>query len=574
MGEDYDDDSTNGNANAVWGMTTESDNSAWSFVSDTQKVSAPNSYHIDNEFPSGDVWFNFSQDGTITNIDLSIFVLRSGVAPEFYFQFYDSNNVEMSKFGWVFNPDWVVQYGASGNVSSQVFSNGLWNKISMTFESQTVLNVTTYNNADQLTDWIVCGLSEYADNFSYFKVWSTSSQYLDIYIDDVEITTGYIGVNCGDDLSLDYIGEIYGGLFHPITNRYIESEYDINIIDSTFYYLDLDAGITQYTEDSDVTNYYAWLNGVGLGTPTCFFRYDDTYILRWTFTDGVYVNDDNVLLEFYHSELIGQNTYWQVGIGPNSNTDLDGDGDVSFRFDSAADGIYNGENLNWDLSYRLYSNISDVAYFDLYDVTENETFLEVFYYWEECLYKDLDYFHYIGYLNSSDFVGNDALVEIRYFIDDSFFSNSSLFYIGTLSDFDEIIDDYFNKQIDRAGQYRIYIYNGSSDVSNLVYKSNITDVCDMFGNPWDSDSVQSDDVVDPDEDTEFNLLIGILITLGLGIGILIITNESIAMFTSMCVMSYILSLDILDTYQLFPTEVGMGIIVVLVLIAVISWILK
>jgi len=113
---------------------------------------------------------------------------------------------------------------------------------------------------------------------------------------------------------------------------------------------------------------------------------------------------------------------------------------------------------------------------------------------------------------------------------------------------------------------KLYTFNDTTLIKgDLLYTSKTVDV--------------EKKVVPPDQDAplisdEYSMLIGIMVSLGVGVGLLLITGETLAMFFGSGVLVYLLSLDAMGDYQLFSSEVGIGIIVVLVLIAVVVWLLK
>ena len=75
-----------------------------------------------------------------------------------------------------------------------------------------------------------------------------------------------------------------------------------------------------------------------------------------------------------------------------------------------------------------------------------------------------------------------------------------------------------------------------------------------------------------DESEEMNIILGLFVSIGLGIGLLIITHEPIAFMGGSGMALFAFSSPALGSYQLLPAEIGYGLIVVLVLIGVIIWI--
>lgn len=75
----------------------------------------------------------------------------------------------------------------------------------------------------------------------------------------------------------------------------------------------------------------------------------------------------------------------------------------------------------------------------------------------------------------------------------------------------------------------------------------------------------------PVDEGELNLILGVFVVIGIGIGLLILTHEPIAFIGGSCATAFVLSSGALGSYQLLPVEVGYGLMVVLVLVAVITW---
>lgn len=82
----------------------------------------------------------------------------------------------------------------------------------------------------------------------------------------------------------------------------------------------------------------------------------------------------------------------------------------------------------------------------------------------------------------------------------------------------------------------------------------------------------SDAYTEYEQVTSFNILLGLAISLGIGIGCLILTHEIIVFPIVSGTTAFILSRPEMGNYFLLPEIIGVGLIAILVLIAFISWI--
>ena len=232
---------------------------------------------------------------------------------------------------------------------------------------------------------------------SFSGVW-TSFSY--IYITSVITTpSGHHGYEYYDDFKIStereissdeceyrymterysYIGTVNSYCEHGIDSATIEVRYNIPTTQNITC-IDLAVGTDQYNDDPVKANYELTMNGIGMGSPDCFIEYSYYYILRWII--DVELTNDIVIMEFTHSEKTYFGRYWTPVTGCNSNTDLDGDGEIRFLVSNEPDGEYNGQYVLCDIAYQMY--YEDIQFPDDEDYYDND------YIWE------LNETHYCG----------------------------------------------------------------------------------------------------------------------------------------------------------------------------------
>ena len=184
--------------------------------------------------------------------------------------------------------------------------------------------------------------------------------------------------SCGSTAGLSPIGSFDGMLFRAISDQWVECSYDVTT-SATFRMLDLSIGATMYDGDNTPSNYFAYLNGISLGSPDCFYPYGDTYVARWVFDTPITLTDVKPQMEFWHIvpltsytsnvhdrcydilhgwydcnfRTVTTSIYWQMGV---STSDLDDDGDVKMftTNHASSDGQASGSVQYYDISYMLY----------------------------------------------------------------------------------------------------------------------------------------------------------------------------------------------------------------------------
>lgn len=118
---------------------------------------------------------------------------------------------------------------------------------------------------------------------------------------------------------------------------------------------------------------------------------------------------------------------------------------------------------------------------------------------------------------------------------------------------------------------KLYEFNDTTLLKGaLLYTSYSITVGAEIIDPGDRDV---DDIPFVELDEGLSILIGVFASIGLGVGLLMVTGNAMVMFVGIGAGAYLFSIPGLGAYQLLPPEVGMGLIVLLVLIAVIVWLL-
>lgn len=181
------------------------------------------------------------------------------------------------------------------------------------------------------------------------------------------------------DLSMyESIGDTTAHSWLTLINaRYLEEQFLVNM-QCNITAVDLLVGGLQWHDDSDTSNYFLRLsdgsssNTYECGNPTYFFDCGNGHILRWIFDAPFDTDGGKPTFEFIHTKGYEVSRtvawwflwwqaepeytyrYWYVGV---DDTDLDNDGDIIFKIHDASallDGVYNGDSLGYDLSYKFY----------------------------------------------------------------------------------------------------------------------------------------------------------------------------------------------------------------------------
>jgi len=161
---------------------------------------------------------------------------------------------------------------------------------------------------------------------------------------------------CGYDVTdYDTIGEYDDDSYMSIPYKYLEFTYEI---ESSMIIKGLGVLVskTMYDYDANFNHYTAKINGLSIGSPDCWQQYGIvSYILFWEM--NTLIQEENILIELYHSQQVGGTPYWYIYTGYYSTIDYNKDGIISYKYHSEAtlyNGIYDGTTQSFDVSYLLY----------------------------------------------------------------------------------------------------------------------------------------------------------------------------------------------------------------------------
>jgi len=180
------------------------------------------------------------------------------------------------------------------------------------------------------------------------------------FFDDVLISYGDFpsyAYGCDVDVSsFDQYGTNKIGCYDTVITPFIEKSFNIPF-NGDVKGVDLAVNPAQYLGDPDLNHYFLWVNGESFGAADCFFEDEYGYVLRWNVSKEI--NDAVIVLEFQHTIKLpdSTSTYWLPGISCTSSIDLDGDGDITYRYHSSpfgVNGIYSGSQRNYDLGAIIY----------------------------------------------------------------------------------------------------------------------------------------------------------------------------------------------------------------------------
>jgi hypothetical protein len=155
--------------------------------------------------------------------------------------------------------------------------------------------------------------------------------------------------SCGDFTGYESIGETFGSLPTSFTTDTLEQEYDI-VSSFTLFGVELPIHISQYTFDSDYTNYNVRINGAVFHACSIIDYLAWEKIVVFDLTDTpIAIIDEKVLFEFYNDngKLNGMIT----------SLDRDFDGNRNLKHgDNTENGVYDGSlwGVNVEFLYRFY----------------------------------------------------------------------------------------------------------------------------------------------------------------------------------------------------------------------------
>lgn len=240
------------------------------------------------------------------------------------------------------------------------------------------------------------------------------------------------------------------------------------------------------------------------------------------------------------------------------------DDDFSTRWNSTFN-VYNPVILDYDSLYdntdHLYAEFDTIQYPDpevaddvsiVYHLPQNTSCSDDFscgwYYTIVLMHQEQ------GYINHFYFCGNNETYMDGYIL-------GTYPYQGTyyLQVYNMTGDGYANN----------YMNETTAQTGTLEYVSNSI----VVGTPSSSGD-DDDDGSTSEEQEGYNVILGVLMCVGVGIGLLIVTHEPVAFIGASSALAFVLSQESLGIYNLLPSEVGYGLIVILVLVAVIAWLVN
>jgi len=133
----------------------------------------------------------------------------------------------------------------------------------------------------------------------------------------------------------------------------------------------------------------------------------------------------------------------------------------------------------------------------------------------------------------------------------------------------------FPYEFDRLGHFQIWVYNttlvgGNIVKDSLIYESDILEVCEEGTGSIEGDGSNDFDI----QETDYSLMVGLGVILGVGIICSILLGDFMGFFVGAIPTAYFISSDSLTMFQCLPAELGIGLIVLLVVLAVIIWLIK
>lgn len=353
--------------------------------------------------------------------------------------------------------------------------------------------------------------------------------------------TGSASSTGGDTIEFYYNGTLNGRIlefwFTQVDNRFY------NIDGYTLYIDNVSCGNPYYADD-DITfapsayTVLKWACDVAVGTNPVFEICNTDIGNSWTFMSNV--SDDN------------------------------GDNFIEFKVNATAvhDGIYSGvTTVNYDPHYYFcYSSGNSTDWIAYYADTFGDFFFEFLHYDQDCYYEVGDT-PYIIYNLSDTYVYEQDSYIYRIFDSDNRLLKQGVIPLidGNASSVRQVVGFSFPYEDD----YRIVVYNVSSSglFNDVVYTSQFVVVCDV------DDSSGSGSDGSGGMSAENQIIFAVMISLAFGVGLLLLTHEIITFPAGFCIGIWIFSQPSLGSYNFLPSEVGYGLIIVLVLVGVIVWLL-
>lgn len=372
----FEDGTLNSDYNNGWMSSASNDPNVDTFEVDNHQVrTGTRSFYIDGGAEVG-AWWNYSYSSStfLTAWEGWGYMDTTGGSAYILFYFYDSADkpgnfdtdslIVLKLYESGEKMTYFDHNGAEQEVGSGSFDNQAWHKFG--FEITGVDTVSYFVN-----DTIAYGTTRHVINNTE-RINTVRIHYIgtpDFSFDDhvIEFSSAY-GMGSYGDLG-DYTGVGSMGNYdrtYVFNYSFVEWMY-YKPINGNAIALDVAVSGLQYAFDSDVSNYYAYINNYPRGNPDYFIDMPNYYVLRWIFVD-LPVELDNVdpVIELYHNKADSYGIYWYIRTGAK-DVDIDGDGyariyahsNFNLQNGMVDDGCYIDSR---DVLYRLY--LDDITYPD------------------------------------------------------------------------------------------------------------------------------------------------------------------------------------------------------------------
>lgn len=466
--------------------------------------------------------------------------------------------------------------------------------------------------------WIndtVCNTTKIINNYRIDRCYISGSSTAYNYLDDVNITvSGSYETGGGGEYNdfSDYdpycsgSGSTFSSAFYTVitynifgwktgetdyTTQYIENQF-VYPWSGTIYGIELPIGSTQYSDVSDDPNDYSlYVNGIPWGVADSIIPYGSDYALHWENTIGTTLENEKPLFSFGCSKYVtygSLNYYWySVGFNPSGTLSQSKGHDSIFYF---VDEYLNGNTLAFGkISMCFYYNgTQDSEYkpeippdeLEDYKTNFGNEFIQFYNYGLEC-------YHGVG--------DNPYII---YNISDDYFNTNSSIYLFNIMKVGSVVPVYTGSisftgsyqsafyrlsdyKFSSIGAYYIVLYNTSdygTEIKDIIGNdgkpSQAITVCAVgTGGSGNGNGETGDGSGRSTEQINFNIIIGLIFVLSVGVALAVVLGSAYGVVLGGAPVAYVLSLSALGDYQFLPTEVGYGLIVVLVLVAVIIWFL-
>jgi len=209
----------------------------------------------------------------------------------------------------------------------------------------------------------------FANEGSFFVGYRTADTDVYLYSTDYIVDqggSGGSGSECSEgvnDGSFD--SGVHRG-YYAINDEYLAQTFN-SLGDVTINTVDLYVDWNQrWMVSAIVDSYHLYLNGYNLGNADCFFSVDPVrYCLRWNNLNRD-IGSNNPLFEFQSTQANNNNHWFHVGLTETGNHRETSNGGIGL------DGIYNGDNSNYNLDMVYYYDYNDQSpYYDPDDANDS-----------------------------------------------------------------------------------------------------------------------------------------------------------------------------------------------------------